>query len=375
MSDRRPRRQAWERMTPRPRAVAAAPLAFEGTLQELFDQHIRQVLPEPRVVAAFHERLVAYIEGPSPLLYVRQLKGLQRGVEKDVRGHRVMPTDNSPAWMVHRLLFDGWVADSDEGFQHTLEELIAAHMFELAGIPTVNQSGWHVAHILPARDGDTDWPHWSRATLVARFVRNLNPCNCFYLPLTGWQAFGASPDVLAFAAQVYRERYGRTWSEFIALARGIDLDPPAVQPSVLRYAFSPTVTPDAPAPARAVPRPRSSRMRRTVTRAPDGVVEYPATRLLFIRHVVDGLDPHDAFRILTRDDGVFQFTREQFERVFPNVLLTDSWRIRGEYHFPSVPTRAMPFRVEPSRIASRAARTPATRAEIRGLAKRGQNHG
>jgi hypothetical protein len=277
--------------------------------------------------------------------------------------------------MVHRLLFDGWVADSDEGFRRTLEELIAPHMFELAGIPTVNQSGWHVAHILPAKDGDTDWPRWSRAAVVARFVRNLHPCNCFYLPLTGWQAFGASPDLLAFAAQVHRERYGRTWSEFIALARGPDIAPPSVDPSVLSYTFSRPVTLDAPGPAPAVSQPRSSRVRRTVTRAPDGVVEYPATRLLFIRGVVDGLGPHDAFRILTRDDGVFQFTREEFERVFPNVLLTDSWRTRGEYHFPSVPTRAMPFRVEPSRIASRAALTPATGAEIRGLAKRGQNHG
>ena len=71
-------------------------------------------------------------------------------------------------------------------------------MFEVSRcLPTnINGAGWHVAHILNTKDRNIEWKNWSREELVRRFVRNIHPCNCYYIPKRNWHRHGplGAPD-------------------------------------------------------------------------------------------------------------------------------------------------------------------------------------
>jgi hypothetical protein len=102
-----------------------------------------------------------------------------------------------------------------------MSQFVAAtpcHLFEIGSTPTVNRAGWHVAHLLNVKDGDTDWTRWPRSRAVRRFVRNLHPCNVFYVPLTDWERHGADPALIASVAAYYRARYAAVWPAFAELA-------------------------------------------------------------------------------------------------------------------------------------------------------------
>ena len=103
------------------------------------------------------------------------------------------------------------------------------------GIPTsVSTAGWHVAHIYNAKDRNTDWRNWTRAELTRRLIRNVHPCNCFYIPKPEWQRYGGHPEVIAFFASEYSTRYGSVWEEFRQLAVGEPL--PGVDGESVHYA-------------------------------------------------------------------------------------------------------------------------------------------
>jgi hypothetical protein len=82
---------------------------------------------------------------------------------------------------------------------------------------TLNDSGWHAAHILEIKNGDTTWRNWDRDELVRRFIRNVHSCNLLLLPKSDWQRFGRQSGLLAFAVNHYRERYGSVLEEARAL--------------------------------------------------------------------------------------------------------------------------------------------------------------
>lgn len=322
----------------RHRPIPHAPAAFAGSLRALFDAHIETVLPDATVVQRFHELFVEYLNAGDPLYIVRYLAGQERGTTIDIAGLRVRPSDNSPAWMLHRRLFDGRPLESVDDLGRVLNEL-PCHMHHIGRVPSVNTSGWHVAHILPAKNGDTDWRRWSREGVVRRFVRNLHPCNCFYLPKIDWQRFGGDPNVLAFAADVYRLRYGHIWTEFMALAGGTEIAPAHTAADAFEYAYGDSV-PEGPTPAATATQASSASQA-----AGEDVVEYRATRLSFRRDVIEALEPHQRFRVVTRDHGTFEFTRAAFERVFDNVLRSESWLRDRNYNMASPPRKAEPFRV------------------------------
>lgn len=314
------------------RPIPPAPAAFEGSLSTLFEEYIAPVLPHPDVVLHFHDLLAACVRRPDPLFVVRHVAGLERGTVVKTDGGRLRPSDNSPAWMIHRLLFDQYSFGDVDGLEALLAGPLPCHFHDMAGIPTVNSAGWHVAHIFPAKDGETDYRRWTQQDLTRRFVRNLHPCNCFFVPKQNWRRHGGDPDVLAFAASVHRQRYGRAWQGFLDLASVSDLGPPRVAPQDLRLAYRP-----------------SSSIAYVPAADPSGCadVEYSATRLLFRRDLIGTLAPHQRFRVVTRDHGTFEFTREDFERVFSSILATESWKRAGLYHMPTPPRKAMPFLVRP----------------------------
>lgn len=77
--------------------------------------------------------------------------------------------------------------------------------------------------------------------------------------------------------------------------------------------------------------------------APTGT-SYRATRLLFKAEIIEPLEDNDVFSIVT-PEGVFQMTKAEFRRVFPNVVESASYREHGVYHYPTAPEKALPYLV------------------------------
>jgi hypothetical protein len=339
---------AWRELCGVATAIPPAPATFDGSLAELFTRHIEPVLPAPEVVREFHRVLVEYCTGPDPLFVVRQVASLERGREVKTRGGRFLPSDNSPAWWVHHLLF------TRLGVRNVarMADLVAAmpcHLHDLrrARLRTISDAGWHVAHILNANDGDVDYQRWSREELTRRFVRNLHPCNCFYVPKPEWARYGGDSNVLGFAARVYRDRYGRVWDAFLKMAGSHDLPRLTVLPERFRFVYGEPVGPMGHLEPPAIAATGALRVSPLKPRAEGRVVEYRATRLLFRRSVIDPLPANGIFRVVTRDHGTFQFTRAEFERVFDNIIDTVSWKRDGIYHMARPPKKALPFRITP----------------------------
>jgi hypothetical protein len=64
---------------------------------------------------------------------------------------------------------------------------------------------------------------------------------------------------------------------------------------------------------------------------------------VFQETVIDGLQPTDKFRIVT-PFGSFEMTKEDFERDFPNVRESDSYKQAGIYQYPKIPAKAERYR-------------------------------
>lgn len=98
------------------------------------------------------------------------------------------------------------------------------HMFDvgkrLSLSVNINARGWHVAHLHDAKDGDTGYADWSRQDLIRRFIRNVHPCNFFYMPKLKPQIYGDGPNEKAFYYEVLSTRYASVWQEFTYLAAG-----------------------------------------------------------------------------------------------------------------------------------------------------------
>lgn len=74
-------------------------------------------------------------------------------------------------------------------------------------------------------------------------------------------------------------------------------------------------------------------------------VTYHFSRFCFKADLIEPLDMPDAFRVITKRDGVFQMTKADFYRDFPRVRETRSYRVDRLYHYPKVPKQALPYRV------------------------------
>jgi hypothetical protein len=120
------------------------------------------------------------------------------------------------------------------------------------------------------------------------------------------------------------DRYRSVWAEFVRLAQAEHVIVPRSQePSTV--AIADTSTPSSTSTA----------------------CSYSATRLLFRRDRIDPLGWDDAFEVRT-PDGIFRMTKRQFYDTFHGVTETNSYRIKGLYHYPKTPRRALPFRLADS---------------------------
>lgn len=198
------------------------PPRYDRPFDVFFAEFIEPNLPTREVVRELHGALRRYVDGPDPIFFLRQVTGVERWRRKGnlfppqmAAGGRVAFTDNSPQWALHALAYRNALPLAS-GFSAWLQQRMPCHIFDVRRDElgeTLNDAGWHAAHIFEVKDGDTAWSAWGRDELVRRFLRNVHPCNLLLLPKSNWQRLGKQADLLAFAVERYRERYGSVLDE------------------------------------------------------------------------------------------------------------------------------------------------------------------
>jgi hypothetical protein len=325
--------------------ITASPASFDGNLDDLVRSYILPNLPRPDAVERFHRQLVAYCRQQTPLFLVRRVGETERGREYITSGgDRFRATDNSPAWAVHYALFHEVDVPGD-AFARFIEGL-PVHMFETSRVlgTSISTAGWHVAHIYAVGDRDTDFRHWSHVNVIRRFVRNIHPCNYFFVPLANWRQAGSDERLIAYFAHLYAERYAAVWPEFLALAQGATIPYQGVL-GQLRYAYGAS----GAAPERIGAEPSRMPARAPQAASPpttrgQPLVTYRHTRLCFKADQIEPLPMNGSFRVTT-NVGTFQMTKAEFYRDFGNVVQTRSYRTPGGYHYPVLPRAAERYRV------------------------------
>jgi hypothetical protein len=200
------------------RPIPPAPDTFNDLRSVYVAQCLDPLLSDVSEVDRLHHLLARYVESPSAPLLVRKVTGMELGTVCQTRAGALKATDNAPPSWWHSILFNRVRVDSNN--LGCLIEGTPWHFFQMSKWTTVNGSRWHAAHIFDVRDRDTDWRGWSRESAVRRFIRNIHPCNVFFVPLIEWRRVGADPDLIAAVAAHYRRRHASVWMEFLRLAQG-----------------------------------------------------------------------------------------------------------------------------------------------------------
>jgi hypothetical protein len=315
-------------------SIPRPPNEFDGSLSGLYDGWAKNTLVASEIVEEFHHRLSEYLETADPVFLVRMVKGTIRG--KTVRTKadiRLRATDNAPSWWIHRELFFGRLPNRNS-FEQFIES-VPCHMFDIPKGENASQAGWHVAHIFDAKNGDVGYENWDRAEVRRRMVRNIHPCNYFYIPKQNWQRYGGDPAVIAFFSEKFSSRYESIWPDFLRLVEGTTPPVPS-DASEFRVTYG-----------SGTPPPSGSLSRGGQTKnAVDGCAAcYSYSRLCFKADVIEPLKMDDRFCVVTKV-GTFAFTKRDFYNVFPRVVESDSYQHKRIYHFPTPPSRALQFRVD-----------------------------
>ena len=108
-----------------------------------------------------------------------------------------------------------------------------------------------------------------------------------------------------------------------------------VEDSAKLDALSAELTPASPRRASATPKREPS------PGAADAHT-YAAQRLTFRARVIEALSDDQSFRVLT-PHGTFEMTKAAFYCEFPNVVASRSYIENGVYHYPTIPSKALPF--------------------------------
>ncbi len=82
-----------------------------------------------------------------------------------------------------------------------------------------------------------------------------------------------------------------------------------------------------------------------VSKDSKAITAYSHPRLCFKSSHIEPLSDEDIFQVETAKNGIFRFTKAEFYRVFPNVIKSVSYRENGIYHYPTVPRKALAYKV------------------------------
>ncbi|WP_459080137.1 hypothetical protein [Mesorhizobium sp. A623] len=196
------------------------PAEFDGKFSEFFALCVEPNLPSASRVQAFDQLLRRHLSDIDPIYVTRYVRGQERGTTcRTADGSRILPTDNAPVWWLHAFLLSEETLPVDA---ETLFSGLPCHFHNVARFQTLNQAGFHAAHILTAKNRDIDWQSWSRDEVARRMMVNLHPCNVFLVAKQEWARNGGRQDIIEWVVDAYRSRYGETMARFLA-----DCDPDA----------------------------------------------------------------------------------------------------------------------------------------------------
>lgn len=314
-----------------------APNAFHGTWRDLYQRHIEGVLPPVDDVCRVHEWMAQYCDEPGAIFPVRAVTGAERQkLYTTIDGTQIAPADNSPAWVTHALLMQKRLS-SYRDFRHAIFTM-PTHMFEISRYvrQTANQCGWYVAHVFPAKNGDTNFRRWERREVERRFYLTLHPCNLFFVPGVRNRAMGEDPSVIRFIASQYAMRYAVIWSDFLQRVKARTLDTGHRDLGSAPVAFNSDLNATVPPVSDAV---SPSSLQAGTPRA-----SYRASRLTFKRDQIEPLKADEVFEVVT-PFGIYRFTKRDFYSEFANIPRTISYREHGLYHGATLHLKAQRFRI------------------------------
>lgn len=317
------------------RTMLRSPQDFQGSLDELYGQFVEPNLPAPETVSLYHRLLVEYCRSKDPLFLLRRMGAMEAGqIYPTATGYRVRATDNSPAWWIHYITFHDQRM-SAETFNVAIEDAPAL-MFDASkkAPKSISKAGWYVAHIFPVKDRDVLYQGWGREELSRRFLRNIHPCNHFYVPKMKPQRYGEEPDVIAYFAGRYADRYSSVWTEFMKEVHG-DVLRSSSRLGEMKIEVREEPTKDPPGggpdiPARGAVDPPA--------------VTYAYSRVCFLARSIEPLKDNEEFRMVT-PFGTFQMSKAEFYRDFPKIAGSASYRIGRVYHRATPMREILPYRV------------------------------
>lgn len=327
-SDREATQRPYSAEIARMTVLSPPPLRYNGRYSEFYRRYVEPNLPSVEMVQAFDSLLRRHLASEDPVYLVRYVKGHTRGtIYRTKQSLRMLPTDNAPVWWTHAHLHSGGTLPENSS---DLFEAMPHHFFQVVRLATLNQAGYHAAHILSAKNGDVDWQMWTRAELARRMLVNIHPCNLFLVAKCEWMRSGGRPDIIAWVTNAYLRRYGSTMERFLAdSVRGEALLSGPVEDPIYRYGGAEEATFDkAPIVAKQDTRQRTgdNGIRRTkrpiIWRDLEGKGVSLAIEMDGTRYVL----PHDHL--------------VHWARKHTGALETTSWAKSGSYSWPRA-TRAM----------------------------------
>lgn len=203
------------------------------------------------------------------------------------------------------------------------------HFFQVGRFQTLNQAGYHAAHILSAKNRDIDWQSWTRSELARRMLVNIHPCNMFLVAKSQWMRNGGRPDIISWVTNAYLRRYGATMERFLVDgAPGASLRGGQVEDPVYQYGVSAADAATHGAPSSSpLPSPRLA-SQQAVTAGLRRTTRPAIWRNLVGKHANLDITMGDARYLLPHDDLV------AWVRYHTSALETLSWTEGGAYHWP-----------------------------------------
>ncbi len=321
-------------------SILQAPIEFNGSIEEFYENYAQHLLIPTPIVEDFHYHLVEYLNSSDPLFLIRQVKNVTRGEIYRIRdGAQVRFTDNSPAWWLHYQLFNGQYMKFNS-FKEFIDA-VPSHMFDIKIHGHISHSGWSAAHIFDVKDRNTDFFDWPTSELIKRMVRNIHPCNYFFISKhnKSWMAYGQDRNFLSFFYEKFGANYQSIWNDFLEL---MDAKPLASieYAGNSQYSYSSSKKPIKH--KEPVVTKQNQPFKRSTQNIPGCKVAYEFSRLCFKADLIEPLGWDDYFCVIT-NECTFKMSKREFYEVFSNVVESKSYQESGIYHYPTIPRKAEKF--------------------------------
>lgn len=312
------------------------PSEFNGDFGVFYRDFIEPNLPSVERVRLFDRLICEYLASGKPAYIVRMVRSMNReDVFGSIHHNRIFGSDNSPGIWLHAILC-GQEPISENAID--LFESVPRHMFRIPKIENLRSAGYHLAHVLSAKNGDTNWQAWTRKELERRFLLNVHPCNLFLVAKADWRKNGGRPDIIDWIKSAYHQRYGDLYESFVERVIGSRQTVSSEELTVAyRYSHVPNGKLDSP----HMPTKRNSR-RTSMRKLGIKDQTLPLNRV-FVRERLIGLEAKLDLNAAGRRYLVPHDTLWDWVETETNVRNTRSWSEHGYYHWPKPSARMLKF--------------------------------